>query len=29
MKDGWISVPQEPGLGVEPEAQMIEKFRVL
>jgi len=29
MKDGWISVPQGPGLGVEPEARMIEKFRVL
>ncbi len=29
MKDGYISVPQGPGLGVEPDEKVIEKYRVL
>lgn len=29
MKDGYIPVPQGPGLGVEPDEKVIEKFRVM
>lgn len=29
MKDGYIPVPQGPGLGVEPDEEIINKYRVL
>jgi L-alanine-DL-glutamate epimerase-like enolase superfamily enzyme len=28
MKDGWVGVPQRPGLGVEVDEAAIEKYRV-
>jgi L-rhamnonate dehydratase len=29
MKDGFVDVPQGPGLGVEVDEQIIQKYRVL
>jgi L-alanine-DL-glutamate epimerase-like enolase superfamily enzyme len=29
MKDGYVPVPTAPGLGVEVDEKVIEKFRVL
>jgi L-alanine-DL-glutamate epimerase-like enolase superfamily enzyme len=29
MKDGYIQVPTGPGLGVDVDERMIERFRVL
>ena len=29
MKDGYVAVPQRPGLGVEVDESAIEKYRVM
>ena len=29
MKDGWISVPEDPGLGIEVDEALVDRYRVL
>jgi L-alanine-DL-glutamate epimerase-like enolase superfamily enzyme len=28
VKDGYIAMPQEPGLGIDPDPEMIRKYKV-